>query len=617
MLGQRFQHVRQGPAQPPEVKGKVYRSTPEFRYRMILAAAALAFVVAANASGAETVITIKDLESGDLKSAPFTVTRDADLQVRAIGAERKSSEAMFAYAWILDVQTRRVVWSLDEEFTSAVKGSELLREFSDELRFKAGTYEVYFFAGDPYFGGYIGDQKVRDLLDALGAWLDKGSAKGEASWRSGVSEEVNKRLMVSIQGDAAVLRRIDKPAGPRPIISLLSPGNDAYLSAGFSLPREMDLEIYALGEYSFGDEQLVDRGWIINAATRERVWDMTRHNTDWAGGAEKNRRARERLRFPSGNYVAYYVTDDSHTLGQWNANPPFDPGAWGLQIFAVNESDAAVIVGYEDAYDTSPLIRLTRVGDNALVTKAFRVESPARLRVYAIGEYDRFSDRMADYGWITRADRSEKIWIMKGDNSEPAGGAAKNRQAEAIIELDPGEYVAYYTTDGSHSYAGGWNSSPPYDQQSYGLSLFPAESGAKVRVIAIDNTRLRAPDALAAVLDVRNHEERSASFSLTSPTRVRIHAVGEGTRSGMADYGWIEDSRTGHIVWEMTYRKTEHAGGASKNRMVNQTILLDKGEYILHYVTDDSHAFGSWNAAAPDDPTFWGITVTAIDRAGN
>jgi len=29
----------------------------------------------------------------------------------------------------------------------------------------------------------------------------------------------------------------------------------------------------------------------------------------------------------------------------------------------------------------------------------------------------------------------------------------------------------------------------------------------------------------------------------------------------------------------MTYRKTSHAGGAEKNREVDQVILLDKGDY--------------------------------------
>ncbi|MBI3189567.1 MAG: hypothetical protein HYZ33_02850 [Ignavibacteriales bacterium] len=77
----------------------------------------------------------------------------------------------------------------------------------------------------------------------------------------------------------------------------------------------------------------------------------------------------------------------------------------------------------------------------------------------------------------------------------------------------------------------------------------------------------------------------------------------------MFDYGWIENARTGEVVWEMTYTMTFHAGGARKNRMVNTTIVLDKGEYLLRYVSDDSHSYRDWNMDAPDDPTMWGITL--------
>jgi hypothetical protein len=77
----------------------------------------------------------------------------------------------------------------------------------------------------------------------------------------------------------------------------------------------------------------------------------------------------------------------------------------------------------------------------------------------------------------------------------------------------------------------------------------------------------------------------------------------------MADYGWIENTKTGETVWEMTYRATTAAGGAHKNRMVNKTILLEPGEYEVHYQTDGSHAFGEWNDDPPEDQIHWGITL--------
>src|SRR5207237_6622634 len=47
----------------------------------------------------------------------------------------------------------------------------------------------------------------------------------------------------------------------------------------------------------------------------------------------------------------------------------------------------------------------------------------------------------------------------------------------------------------------------------------------------------------------------------------------------------------------------------AKNRTVDKGIHLDKGSYLVGFVTDDSHSYGAWNAAAPMDGEYWGITL--------
>jgi hypothetical protein len=108
---------------------------------------------------------------------------------------------------------------------------------------------------------------------------------------------------------------------------------------------------------------------------------------------------------------------------------------------------------------------------------------------------------------------------------------------------------------------------------------------------------------------MRDSDDGSRRVSLDRETAVRIYALGEGTSGEMHDYGWIEDARTGRTVWELTYRMTEHGGGAQKNRRFDGVIKLPAGEYVLRYRTDGSHSFGSWNADPPEDPEAWGISV--------
>ena len=75
----------------------------------------------------------------------------------------------------------------------------------------------------------------------------------------------------------------------------------------------------------------------------------------------------------------------------------------------------------------------------------------------------------------------------------------------------------------------------------------------------------------------------------------------------------VHPHETGKVVWEMTWRKTDPAGGADKNREVTDIITLEPGTYEVRYESDGSHSFNDWNAAPPRHPRDWGITVTIAD----
>ena len=595
--------------------------------KLLIAALLVTGLTAEAAHSEEEILLLSDIQLNETESVTFTVKNSTDIHIAAVGAERSMGDEMYAYPWIINAQTRDMVWSMDEEFTRPIKDSETLRQYDDDLNLSPGTYTLFYHACQPYFFSGAIDLSglkvsLKDLDKDIEKLLEKLGIKGEEAGKKregGVAAmtELSKKLYVSISGDPTVIEIADRSEPREPILSLDQPENDAYLSEGFTLTKEMELRIYAIGEYYSSEDIMVDWGWIIDADARNHVWEMNHENTDWAGGADKNRRFRDRQIFQPGNYVAYFVTDDSHTYADWNSSPPYDPEGWGLRVYAVNPADRGYVKPYEDSRDEKPIVRLTCIGDNERVSEAFRVDEPAQLRVYAIGEYDRFNDRMVDYAWIVQADQNRKIWVMDPPVTEPAGGDAKNRRFDGVVMLDPGEYVLYYSSDGSHSCGGGWNASPPYDQKAYGVSVFPVDQEHSPAIVLIDKDDIRHRRALAEITNIGNNETRKARFSLTSPTRVNIEAVGEGTRHGMADYGWIENETNGDVVWEMTYRKTSHAGGAEKNRIVNQTILLDKGDYLVYFVTDDSHTADDPNDDPPEGHLSWGIVLTRAEQAGN
>ena len=117
---------------------------------------------------------------------------------------------------------------------------------------------------------------------------------------------------------------------------------------------------------------------------------------------------------------------------------------------------------------------------------------------------------------------------------------------------------------------------------------------------------------LAEIVKVGNDQDRRVPFKLDRARSLRIYALGEADGQEFADWGWIEDA-SGKTVWSMATATTGPAGGAEKNRLADEVVKLPKGAYTLRYRTDDSHAYGKWNARAPRDKEHYGITVYAAD----
>jgi len=311
---------------------------------------------------------------------------------------------------------------------------------------------------------------------------------------------------------------------------------------------------------------------------------------------------------PAGQYAAFFVTDDSHSYKSWNAPPPYDPTYWGITVWVKDEASKkfAKTYSYKAAEEKNVIVDLTRLGDHESVTKAFTLKKPMDLRVYALGE-GRGRD-MADYGWIVDASTRRKVWTMEYGETEHAGGDKKNRLIDKVVHLEKGSYIVHFITDDSHSYRN-WNASPPFDQEHWGITVSAASDQFDPSDISAYEQREDA-SALASIVRVGNDERRRKEFTLSRKSDIHIYALGEGSDGEMSDYGWIENAKTGKVVWEMRYRMTDPAGGAHKNRLFDGTITLPAGTYTLFYETDGSHAYDDWNDTPPDDPESWGITVS-------
>jgi hypothetical protein len=355
---------------------------------------------------------------------------------------------------------------------------------------------------------------------------------------------------------------------------------------------------------------MYDYAYIIDAGTREKVWEMTYRNTEHAGGAIKNRVCQETIELDRGDYIVYFRSDDNHSYDEWNANPPYDPHFWGISISGVGQDFDRSIYETFDEKQGSLVVRLDKLGDYEEVSEGFTVVRPMKLRIYAVGEGR--DGKMFDYGWIENAQTGRRIWEMEYRDTDHAGGASKNRRFDRILLFEPGSYIVYFVTDDSHSFSD-FNQQEPDEPEAWGIRIYTVGKTDDQNYVRRYNPE-RDKNIIVQLIRIGDDEHVRQRFTLDRDTNVRVYALGEGDWDQMYDYGWIEDYRTGKIVWKMKYKDTRRAGGDSKNRLFDGTIFLEKGTYIAHYMTDDSHAFGTWNKDAPRDQASWGITIYTYEN---
>jgi hypothetical protein len=567
--------------------------------------AGLSFSARALAAG-PVLVAIGDIRREGLRRGVFVLPRSTDLQIDAVGLADRKGERFLARGWILDLESRERVWAQPDapgEYVAS-SGNWVTR---DALTLPKGIYGVFFAA----YGGQLPlDKQVRIFGLEVGKFeMTLGPYR---QWNDeGDPEDWGIRVTAKDPGfvPAPVPAVLPRPF-PDAIVRELGLGDGEYRQLRIDVDRETPIEIWATGEYSTHAGYFADGAWIVDRSDWSRIWELTRENTRAAGGDPKNRVFQDVVAFSPGSYLLTVATDQTHATGSWNAGPPWDPDAWGVALRLVDAQDRSAVHVQPGGGPGEAVVAIERVGNDEFHRKPFYVTRDARVLVRALGEQSSAgSRRFADHGWIERRSDLEEIWWMEGSRSYPAGGARKNRLVEQVIDLPAGDYFLCYLTDDSHAF-GSWNAEAPFEPDAWGISLVeldrPQDKGAVHPGSSED-----AP-AVISIAPVRDREHIVKRFETSSPTRVRVIALGEGDDGEMYDFGWLERADTRELVWEMTYAETRRAGGARKNREVRTALRLGPGRYALHYISDGSHAFGDWNASPPDQPDLWGITLVEI-----
>ncbi len=540
-------------------------------------------------------VILHDLEPASLAVAEFEVPHTMPVVVRATGSldQRSGAEGLAAKGWILDQESREVVWHMDRTGLVSGRGA-LVRVEGDTLLLESGRYGVYFSSFGQLFN------------------LVRGPFRNEhRNWRvlvQGLQKDISLSLLPGVvsTGDSNVLWS----AAPLE--------NDEKREFIFEVHEPVNLDIYAVGQITAAEElNLNDYAWIEEAETTQHVWNMWLNNTTWAGGIAANRVFRGQLELQRGVYRAVARTDRRHAFGNWRGNPPTDPYAWGLTL---RSDEMSHIMAFDPWVARKPVVAFTRVTDDEHRAQMFEVTQPVAVFVNAVGEMTG-SSGVYDFAWLDEVlpgAHRRYVWSMQYESTLHAGGGRKNRMETAFLQLNPGRYELNYVSDGSHSYES-WNADRPDYPDRWGVSLFPVAADLPEGIIVpVEKDSAQASPAThnytpgdAVIVDwtrLGSSFYASQPFELETPSILHILAVGEIQDDGTAyDYGRITQDGVDEPIWIMTWDNTEPAGGHSSNRQFEGEVLLGPGNYVLHFRTDGSHDYGKFEEEAPYVPEQWGI----------
>ncbi len=245
-------------------------------------------------------LILNNLADFQVQMAGFALGKERTISIHAIGAggekelERirnyqQDKHNMYAYAWIINSESRQLVWRMTIDNTESMGDLSLSREFKGKVHLPKGTYEVYFTAVKPSYymwdGGFFTFNK---LLKYIFSDEDEWD-NSERDWTVKIKpvDEIYSRRDVK-----KILRSIRKNA----VLSLTDTDDDHTAKKGFSVTKSIKVEVYGLGEGFKG--KMFDYGWIIDARTRETVWKMEENESEYAGGAVKNRLFRDEIDLP-------------------------------------------------------------------------------------------------------------------------------------------------------------------------------------------------------------------------------------------------------------------------------------------------------------------------------
>ncbi len=395
------------------------------------------------------MLKFKKVRSTEFLQAEMLIHETVSLRIKAMG-EYIAKEKYFADgAWIDDLNRCEKVWGMNLTNTRHAGGAQKNRSYNGKVTLPPGRYMVNYVSDDSH---------------SYREWNMPPPYDPEA-WGIEV-------IPIDAAGENAVEIVFDPPE--RNLVAKLDRMSDnEFKRTGFTLLEDADLCIHAFGEWALSEKIFVDFGWIEDARTLEKVWEMPYSEGAYAGGEYRNRQVRDLIHLPVGDYYLCYITDYAHAYGNWQQSPPYDPRAWGIKLQGAGENFTMdQVKTFKELEGPSLLIRIGPIGDDIHKLTSFRVVEPTTVKMISVGEG--YRGEMFDYAWLKDDASEEIVWEMEYDETSAAGGSRKNRSIEHVLTIPPGQYSLHYRTDDNHSFEN-WNEDMPTNPHLWGVTMLEVE----------------------------------------------------------------------------------------------------------------------------------------------
>ena len=216
------------------------------------------------------------------------------------------------------------------------------------------------------------------------------------------------------------------------------------------------------------------------------------------------------------------------------------------------------------------------------------------------------------------------LWIGTGNGLSYFNKSNNNFTNYKLVEISQRNKISFNHInnitgdDFGNLWIGTGNGLARFDTKTKGLTYI-REKGLQeydFKLISFIDSLNAIGKPISSILKVGDYQDLKKDFSIEKKTNILLVSVGEGLPDGasiMVDYGWLTDSKNDTLFIHYSVMDgSKYLNGVAKNRIAIKTLTLNPGSYKLHYISDDSHSYGKWNANPPADSTLWGIQAFEI-----